>query len=48
MLSIHALHKMLKKVSSEAAGSEGPEAYRVGTLRGQSDQEQSWGPFSAF
>ena len=37
MSAMHSLHKMLKKVSGEAAGSEGPEAYRVSTLRGQSD-----------
>lgn len=37
MFAIHSLRKMLKKVSNEAAGSEGPEAYRVSTLRGQSD-----------
>jgi hypothetical protein len=38
---------MLKKAASEAAESEGPEAYWRSTLRGMSDRERSWRLFSA-
>jgi hypothetical protein len=39
--------RLLKKVSSKAAGSADPEAYWTSTLRGARDRERSGRPFSA-